>query len=131
MGEIEAYPDNANFDHRNEWDPLGLASSPPPSPAACMDKIKEESIHSEAGEDEELVNSDPANPISLDDENYITDEEREEIITNIKSGDLFPIVCTEKITEQGVHSEPDEDEVLETSDDSTNKEKSDSFGKTK
>ena len=96
-----------------------------------MDKIKEESIHSEAGEDEELVNSDPANPITLDDENDITDKERVEIITSFKSGYFSPIVCMEKITEEGVHSEPGEDEVLETPDDSTNKEKSDSFDKTK
>lgn len=136
LGEIKSDPDTETFDHKNEvsdheWDRLGFTSSAPPSPAACVDKIKEESIHSEAGEDEELVNSDPANPITLDDENDITDKERVEIITSFKSGYFSPIVCIEKITEECVHSEPGEDEVLETPDDSTNKEKSDSFDKTK
>ena len=103
LGEIKSDPDTETFDHKNEvsdheWDQLGFTSSAPPSPAACVDKIKEESIHSEAGEDEELVNSDPANPITLDDENDITDKERVEIITSFKSGYFSPIVCIEKIT---------------------------------
>ena len=135
LGENETDPHKETFDDKNEvsdheWDPHGLTSSAPPSPAACMDKIKEESIHSEAGEDKELVNSYLADPITLDDVNDITDKEREDMITSIKSGDLSPVVCLEKIIEEGVHSEPGEHEVLETSDDS-NKEKSDSFDKTK
>ena len=67
-----------------------------------MDKITEESIHSEAGEDDDLSNSDPAAPITLDDVNDITDKERVEIITSIKSGDLSTIVCLEKIIEKSV-----------------------------
>ena len=67
-----------------------------------MDKIKEESIHSEAGEDKELVNSYLADPITLDDVNDITEKEREDIITSIKSGDLSTIVCLEKIIEKSV-----------------------------
>ena len=98
LGEIEADPDKETFDHKNEdsdyeSDSPGLTSSTPPSPAACMDKIKEESIHSEADEDEELVNSDTEDPRTLDDVNDITDKERVEIITSIKSGDLSPVVC--------------------------------------
>ena len=63
LGQIEADPDKETFDDKNEvsdreWDALDLTSSAPPTPAACMDKIKEESIHSEPGEDEVLETSD-------------------------------------------------------------------------
>ena len=122
LGHIEADPVKETFDDKNEvsdreWDTFDLTSSAPPTPASCMDKIIEESIHSEA----ELGNSEPADRRTLDDVNDITDKEREDIITSINAGDLSPIVCLEIIIEEGVHSEPGEDEVLENSDDSTNK----------
>ena len=131
LGEIEADPDKETFDHKNEVsdyesDPLGLISSTPPSPAACMDEIKEESIHSEPGKDEELANSDTEDPRTLDDANDITDKERVEIITSIKSGDLSQVVCSEKITEESLHNIVDEDEEIKI-----NKETSVSFDELK
>ena len=119
LGEIEANPDKETFDDKNEisdhgWDPLGLTSFTLPSPAACMDEILEESIHSEAGEDEELGSSDPADPIILDNETDIIDKVRVEISTSINSGDLSPVVCLENITEKSLHSIVGEDEEIKT-----------------
>ena len=40
---------------------VASTSSAPPSPVVCLEKITEESIHSKAGDDEELSNSDSFN----------------------------------------------------------------------
>ena len=80
LGEIEGteladIPSASWSTKVNQFFPLDCESTPilerrgiitsvnsgPSSPALCLEKIIEESIHSEAGEDEEHANSDPLN----------------------------------------------------------------------
>ena len=112
-GEAEEVPSHTEiFDVKSdssddEWDPLGVIKTP---------RKLGETEGTELAEIPSASWSTKVNQFFPQDCESTPTLERREFITSVNSGPLSPVVCLEKIIEESIRSEADEDEELANSD---------------